>query len=181
MTPPDSLIDGPTQVSLSRPGARSSAPASKGRSSSATTSEPLASSYLFYVKIDGSIVGVFTDCSGIGAKRLVESFREGGVNDSPHLLPGPLEYNNITLKRGITTSHELWDWFLEGKFDIKARRTNLTIIQSAAGDQGIVAIKVWDVKNAFPVSWKLSDLNTGSSTMAIETIELAHEGLSLQP
>jgi phage tail-like protein len=174
----DSLIDGPTTTTPV------TATTTSGSTTTSETSEssddPIASTFLFYVEIDGAIVGVFTECNGIGAKRMVETFREGGVNEAPHVLPGPIDFDHITLKRGVTASRALWNWFEACNFDGGAQRSDITIVQGAPGSTGLITIKTWDLKSAFPVSWKLSDLNTGSSTLVIETLELAHEGLTLQ-
>jgi phage tail-like protein len=176
----DSLIDGP--VSISNTPTQSPA-VSAGAGSSGGETDSVVSSYLFYVKIDGTVVGVFTDCAGIGAKRdASDAFFEGGVNDYKHILPGRLEYDHITLKRGVTVNRVLWDWFETGKFDFNVPRRSLTITQEAPGagsSGGTGVVKTWSVLRAFPVSWKLADLNSGSSTMVIETLEIAHEGISL--
>lgn len=183
----DSLIDGPTEIpnsSSGKPASTKSASTGSTGASSASADDTLSVSYLFYVKIDGAIVGVFSECSGIGARRTVETFREGGVNDYAHIIPGPVEYDHIVLKRGVTLSVELWNWFEAGKFDYAIQRRSLSIIQEASGANtgtgGRGVIKTWNINRAFPVSWKLSDLNAGSSTLTVETLELAHEGISLQ-
>ena len=73
-----------------------------------------APAFKFYVEILGVIVGEFTECSGLGAEREVFKYREGGTNDFEWILPGQVTYSNITLKRGITYSRELWRWFNHG-------------------------------------------------------------------
>jgi phage tail-like protein len=150
----------------------------------------LTPSFMFYVKLGNLEVAMFTECSGIGAKRGFDSVREGGVNDHAHILPGPMEYSNITLKRGVSLSTELWDWFETGKFDYNVQRRDITIYQyspevvaangaSAAADKHAGAVKTWSLANAFPISWKLGDLNSSNSSLVIESLEIAHEGLSL--
>ena len=146
-------------------------------------------SYLFYVEITGVIVGLFTGCSGLGVTRQVENIREGGVNDRGYSLPGKVSYSNITLKRGLSVSRELWNWFRNGLYDFQVKKLNMSIVQGAAGQDLIAAVtssgnygltKRWNIENAYPVSWKLSDLSTSEiNTVAIETLEIAHDGLSL--
>ncbi len=147
-----------------------------------------APTYLFYVEISGLVVALFTECSGIGAKRTFETFHEGGLNDHAHTLPGKIEYQNIILKRGLSISRELWNWFVTGLYDFQVKRVNLSIVQGAPGhslvsmltSSGLGIIKRWNIENAYPVSWKLSDLNVSSfDSVAIETIEIAHTGISL--
>ena len=158
---------------------------------SAAASQDPTPTYLFSVEITGISVGLFTECSGIGAKRKAEPIREGGLNDKVYQVAGPLEFDNITLKRGLTVSRLLLDWFLTGMYDFSVKRVNLSIIQVAPGMNkaatadnatagGYGVIKRWNVENAFPVSWKLSDLSVGNTnSVVIESLELAHEGISL--
>ena len=145
--------------------------------------------YLFYVEITGVIVGLFTSCSGLGVSRQVETIGEGGVNDRNYALPGKVSYSNITLSRGLTISRELWNWFRNGLYDFQVKKLNLSIVQGASGQDLISAVtssgnygtvKRWNVENAYPVSWKLSELSTSNvNAVAIETLVLAHDGLSL--
>jgi phage tail-like protein len=167
-----------------------------------------APEYLFVVELTGIIVGLFTECSGIEVKREVKSWREGGVNNYEHQLPGPVSYSNITLKRGLSLSRALWDWFQSGLYDFNVRRINFSIIQGApgyniatliAGAAGMAAaggstaesvasqifgrgfgkVKHWNVIDAWPIEWKGSDLKTSSNSVAIETLKIAHHGLEL--
>ncbi len=155
-----------------------------------TTPLNLSPAYMFYVKLGSIQVAMFTECSGLGARRNVETVHEGGVNDHAHILPGTMEYSNVTLKRGMSLSNALWDWFQAGQYDFAVQRQSITIYQyspeadatrgtaASAGDTS-GAVKAWSLKGAFPVSWKLSDMNSASSNLVIESLEIAHEGLSL--
>ena len=163
-----------------------------------TEPEPyiLAPVCLFYIQIGGTNVALFTECSGIGIKReVVDTFWEGGVNEYKHILPGRVDYDHITLKRGLSTSTLLWDWFQIGKGDFAVSRQSVTIVQVAPGisasgssagsssssSTSFGTIKKWTLANAFPVSWKLSELSVNSTdSLAIETLELAHEGITLE-
>ncbi len=167
-----------------------------------------APEYLFVVELTGIIVGLFTECSGIEIKREVKSWREGGVNNYEHQLPGPVSYSTITLKRGLSLSRALWDWFQAGLYDLNVQRINFSIIQGApgyniatliAGAAGMAAaggsqaesvasqifgrgfgkVKHWNVIDAWPTEWKGSDLKTSSNSVAIETLKIAHHGLEL--
>jgi phage tail-like protein len=150
-----------------------------------------APTYLFSVEVAGLIVALFTRCSGIGASRSVETVQEGGLNDTFHQLPGPITYNNLVLSRGLSVSRVLWDWFLAGMYDFKVKRINISVVQGAAGmnlagmvsslfGSGYGVVKRWNIEKAFPVSWRISDLNVDdTSSVVIETLEIAHEGISL--
>jgi len=160
-----------------------------------------APAYLFGVEISGIVVGLFTECSGLGMTRDVKSVEEGGVNDHVHKLPGMVSYDNITLKRGLSLSRALWDWMRVGQYDFQVQRANLSIIQGAPGHnlatavmgaaglesdlltgvlgQGFGTVKNWSVDDAYPVRWKASGLDVSSGETVIETLEIAHHGLSL--
>lgn len=160
-----------------------------------------APAYLFFVELSGVFVGLFTECSGIEVERDTETVKEGGVNNYVHKLPGRLSFSNLTLKRGLSLSRSLWDWMMQGRYNSKVRRINFSIIQGApshnlatlaagatgfdSGDfftvmgQGFGKVKHWDVENAYPVKWKTSDLDASSKKTSIETLEIAHHGISL--
>jgi phage tail-like protein len=161
-----------------------------------------APSYLFFVELSGLLVAFFTECSGLKVERKMEEIKEGGLNDYVHKLPGRLEYKNIVLKRGLSMSRALWDWFMQGRHDCNVKRLNFSIIQGAPGQnlataiaggtmgmaemafgmlgKGFGKVKHWDVENAWPVKWEMSALKASDSkTVAIETLEIAHHGLSL--
>ena len=147
-----------------------------------------APAYLFYVELSGVVVALFTECSGLSVTREVEEVVEGGVNNYTHKLPGRVRFSNITLKRGLSLSRALWDWFQEGRYDFHAKRINFSIFQGAPGynlasiaglGSEVGKVKHWDVENAYPVRWEISALNTSSREVVIETLEVAHHGLSL--
>ncbi len=147
-----------------------------------------APAYLFYVELSGVAVALFTECSGLSVTREVEEIVEGGVNNYTHKLPGRVRYANITLKRGLSLSRALWDWFQEGQYDFQAKRINFSIFQGAPGynmasiaglGSEIGKVKHWNVEDAYPVRWEISTLNTSSREVVIETLEIAHHGLSL--
>lgn len=150
-----------------------------------------APTFLFSVEISGLIVGLFTECSGIGAQRDVETIKEGGLNDKQHKVAGQISYDNIVFKRGLTISRVLLDWFLTGMYDYGVKRLNISITQGSPGmnlaamvtdmfGSGYGVLKRWNIERAFPVSWKISDLNVNDTgSVVIERLEIAHEGLSL--
>src|SRR5579859_4635040 len=91
----------------------------------------------FIVEIDGVQSAGFMECSGLSAEITVIEYREGGSNSAPIKLPGLRKFSNITLKRGLTQSRDLWQWLnsiLQGKID---RRNGAIII--LADDRSEVA------------------------------------------
>jgi phage tail-like protein len=169
-----------------------------------------APAHIFYVEISGVVVALFTECSGLSLQREVLPRREGGRNDITHYLPGPVTQEKLTLKRGLSISQELWDWFNEGVNNFAVDRKNISIIHGAPGHNfinlltnsmttslggsttsgvggflstatggAIGIVKVWDIEDAYPVSWEASALDTSSTAVAFETVVVAHHGISL--
>jgi phage tail-like protein len=132
--------------------------------------------YKFWVEVDDTVVAEFKECSGIRMERETEPVKEGGQNEYVHLLPGRNKYFPIVLKYGITDSTALWDWYRAGLYDGKVTRKSISILlRNVEGD----VVRRWNVTNAYPTKWDGPQLNTESSQVAIETLELAHHGLSL--
>lgn len=140
-----------------------------------TTPNDPTSVYKFGIEIEGILSGWFTECSGLNIERKVESYKEGGVNDYVHKLPGQIEYSNVTLKRGLI-GEELWKWFQKGLFDASVERCNITI-SLFSNDRK--EIKRWNLQKAYPVKWQGPDFKIDSTQVAIETVELAHHGMQV--
>jgi phage tail-like protein len=162
-----------------------------------------APSYLFFVELSGVIVGLFTEVSGIEQSRDTDKVEEGGVNNYVHHLPGRVTQSKIKLKRGLSISRALWDWMQQGRYDFDVKRINFSIVQGAPGhnlataiagmagmgmdniaftvlSKGFGKVKHWDIVDAYPVKWQISDLSASSgNTVVIETLEVVHHGLSL--
>jgi phage tail-like protein len=147
-----------------------------------------APAYLFYVSVSGLMVALFTACEGVSVSRSVEEVHEGGLNDQVHTLPGGMKAGRVTLKRGLSVSRELWDWFSEGIFDCKVKRQHMSIIQGApgmsalsvVGVKGPGIIKNWDLEGAFPTGYSLSSLDVNDTDhVAIESVEIACRTITL--
>lgn len=135
--------------------------------------------FKFRVEWDNLIEGYFTECGGLSVEREVESHKEGGVNGFEHKLPGRLKYGNVTLKRGMTLSHRLWDWFHTNTDDtnnfFKVKRCDVTITQLDLTGEPVTQ---WHLQKAYPVKWKGPDFKSDGNQVAIETLELAHHGIN---
>jgi phage tail-like protein len=140
------------------------------------TREDPALNYKFYVEIQGIYVAEFTECGGIEMEREVETYAEGGINDFVHQLPGRVKYSDITLKNGLTYSHDLWLWFRQGLYDGKVKKMAFSII---LGNAEGLKVKQWEVVGAFPKKWKGPTLQSASTETAVQEITLAHHGLTL--
>ncbi|HEX9374020.1 MAG TPA: phage tail protein [Roseiflexaceae bacterium] len=129
----------------------------------------------FLVEIEGLLVGGFSDVTGLQVEIETQPYREGGLNEYVHLLPGPARYSqNLVLKRGLTDIDTLWSWqqdVVQGKIE----RRNGTIYM--LNRQGIPTMW-WDFLQAYPVKWIGPEFRAGTSALAFESIELVHRGLS---
>ena len=155
--------------------ASASASASAGGGAGALARRDPSPAYRFYVEINGILEGTFTECAGLSVEREVFPYKEGGVNDYTHKLPGPVKSSNLTLKRGYMFSKELWQWFAAGLYDAKVEYKNVSVITYNV--DGSVSRR-WDLSRAFPVKWSSPELKADSNQAAIETLEIAYHSMS---
>lgn len=129
----------------------------------------------FVVEIEGLIVGGFAEISGLQVETEVYEYREGGQNRFVHKLPGPTRYpQNLVLKRGLTSIPTLWLWHQDViRGDVDRRNGTIYLLNR----QGIL-VMWWDFLRAYPVRWNGPEFRADSNTVAFETVELAHEGIS---
>lgn len=121
-------------------------------------------------------VAGFSECSGIDATLEVLEYKEGGVNDHVHKFATRASHSNITLKHGVIYLYDdLWNWhygFVQGQ---GTRKDGLIVLQDNAGN----VAKVWNFKRGIPTKWMGPQLHASQSAAAIESLEIAHEGLVL--
>lgn len=123
---------------------------------------------------DNLEVGGFAEVSGLQAEIEVQDYREGGLNEYILKLPGPARYpSNLVLKKGLVDRELLWEWCEKAMQGVIERR-NVTI---KLLDRDRVEKRQWVFANAYPVRWAGPDLRAGGAEVAMETLELVHEGL----
>jgi phage tail-like protein len=131
-------------------------------------------SFNFAVEIHGIVSAGFSEVSGLQAEITVQEYQEGGVNDYVHKFWGPAKYPaNLVLKRGITDTTDLWSWYcdvMRGK--VQRKEVSVVLMNSAGEEQ-----RRWTFQNAYPVKWAGPGMRATASEVAVETLELAHEGL----
>jgi len=128
----------------------------------------------FAVEISGLFVGGFSEVSGLQAEIEVQEYREGGVNQYIHKRAGPTKYaSNLVLKKGIGDSTVLWKWYCDVMGGTVQRKMVDVVLMTSSGDEK----RRWKLQNAYPVKWTGPDFKATASEVAIETLELAHEGL----
>lgn len=127
----------------------------------------------FLVELDGITRAAFQECSGFDSTIDVIEHREGGENTTLRKLPGLTKYSNIVLKWGVTDDTELYVWHRQAVRGTIQRKNGSIIVLDHRGDE----VARWNFVNAWPTKYDGPDLNAEGSDVAIETLELAHEGL----
>lgn len=141
------------------------------------------------------IVGTFSEVSGLDAEMETEEYRQGGENTAPRKFVKWGKYPNLVLKRGVTLNPDLWDWYYATLYKpadpvrknvlvmLTDRGSGLTALggsgPSPLGLPGLdrLPVAVWFCRSAIPERMRGPALNAKSSEIAIESLELAHEGL----
>lgn len=129
--------------------------------------------YNFLVEIDGITRAGFRECSGLDATQDPVEYREGNEALTVRKLPTLNKYSNISLKWGTTEDAELWDW-RKKTIDGKVERKNGSIV--LLDDTGAEKVR-WNFREGWPTKWTGASFNATGSEVAIETLEIAHEGL----
>jgi phage tail-like protein len=127
----------------------------------------------FLVEIDGITRAAFRECSGLDSSQAPIDYREGGDQLTARKLPGLNTYSNISLKWGITSDAELWEW-REKATDGKVERKNGSIILL---DQTGVEKMRWNFIDGWPTKWTGPTFNATANEVAVETLEIVHEGI----
>lgn len=142
------------------------------------TSSPLAFVASFAVSaIVDVAVGGFMECAGLEMAMSAEEYKEGGRNGAVLKFPSRVTWTPLTLKRGVSTSTELWDWFF-GFVEGNGRRRDGVITLM---DETQSPAFIWFFRRGLPTKYSGPSLNASQSNVAIESIEIAHEGLHLIP
>ncbi|HUA33046.1 MAG TPA: phage tail protein [Candidatus Binataceae bacterium] len=132
--------------------------------------------FYFEVKWD-SIATAFQEVSGLDAETQPIEYRAGGTPAfSTVKMPGIKKYGNVTLKKGLFKSDsDFWDWYNQIKTNVPDRKTVTISLLDEAGKPTMV----WTLANAYPTKITGTDLKSGGNEVAIEAMELAHEGISI--
>ena len=129
--------------------------------------------FRFTVTLDDLPVAGFSECSGLQLETEIQEYAEGGMNTVMRKFPGRVKQTNITLKRGIV-DRKIWDWF----YDLSQGKVTLRNGTIEVRDPSGKDIKMkWSFDRAFPAKWVGPELNAVQNNVAVETLELCHEGL----
>ena len=128
----------------------------------------------YKVEIDGLEAGGFSEVTGFDASIDVIEYREGDMTQTPLKIPGLKKYGNITLKQGLVDSMVLYEWMKAGlEGDVERKTLTITLLDIAGSPAAS-----WQIINAWPVKYTAPDFNATSSEVAIESLEIAHEGMT---
>jgi len=119
----------------------------------------------------------FAECDGLEMTMDVKSIREGGNNGLMHRLTGPLSFGQVTLKRGMTASFDLWDW-IDAVLDNPGLRADAEVVLLAPDRTTENARFV--LSRCVPVKLKAPPMNGRDGMVAIEELQLAYESLRLK-
>ena len=130
----------------------------------------------FQVEWGGAKIG-FTEVSGLDVEREVIEYRDGSSKEYSKLKqPGLTKYSNITLKRGsFAADNDFYNWWSSIKLDSVERR-DITISLLNEEHEPVIT---WKVKNAWPSKITPTDLKSDDNSIAIESMEMVHEGLTI--
>ncbi|MGC6491740.1 MAG: phage tail protein [Myxococcota bacterium] len=134
--------------------------------------------YIFKLEIDSTPVGHLLDVTGLKTEAQVFEIEEGGNHGFVHKRPGGSRYENLIFKFATSGSTFLQKWrqdFLENPYDRELVKSgSITMC-----DNDHQPVRRYHFSSAWPVSWSGPDLDASGSALSIETLEVAHEGLTI--
>lgn len=140
----------------------------------------------FYFKVE--FIGVdgmdadnehrFQEVNGLSFEVETEEFKEGGENRFTYKFPKRIRYPNLVLKRGLLQGTALLNWFKSAistyftvvVYDFKPADIMISLLNETGEP-----VAIWNVVQAYPLKWSVSDFRSTDNTVAIETIELAYQ------
>src|SRR5258708_5572718 len=136
--------------------------------------DPFAA-FNFLVEIDGITVAGFSECSGLSTENDVIEYREGTETQTVRKIPGLHKYTNIVMKRGYTNDKQLWNLrkqVIDGKTQ---RKSGSIVLQDESRKEALR----WNFSQGWLKKWDGPTFNAKTNEVAIEMMEIAHEGLTL--
>ncbi|MCI5148578.1 MAG: phage tail protein [Candidatus Electrothrix sp. MAN1_4] len=125
----------------------------------------------------------FQNVSGLSVEYDMEKYKEGGENRFVHKLPVRTKYADLVLKRGMLTDSQVIRWFLNAFRDREFKPTNISVMllnEQANKQEKPEPLRTWNVVNAVPKKWLVSDFNATENSVVIETLELTYNYFTIQ-
>lgn len=129
----------------------------------------------FLVEVDGVIAAGFSEVSGLDTETDVIEYRNGDETQTVRKLPGLRKFPNIVLKRGFTDNKLLWEWRKRVMDGRTQRQSGSVVLLNEAREEALR----WNFRDGWPSKLQGPSLNAKQNEVAIETLEIAHEGLEL--
>jgi phage tail-like protein len=140
------------------------------------TSSSLALSALSAAVFDVALGG-FSECTGLEMSLDVEEYREGGRNGEALQFPTRVRWSKITLKKGLGAGTALWDWHYGFVTGTGKRRDGLIVLL----DDLHLPAHIWYFRRGLPTRYSGPSMNASQGSVAIETVEIMHEGIYQVP
>lgn len=133
--------------------------------------------FYFQVKLGDTEVA-FQEVSGLDIEAQIIEYRHGNSKEfSTIKMPGIKKTGNVTLKKGVfVKDNAFWNWFNQIKMNTIERKT---VVISLLDEEGNPTM-VWTLNNAWPTKITGTDMKSDGNEVAVETIEVAHEGLTIE-
>lgn len=150
-------------------------------SSSDVTARPFqAFNFAVRIEVNGNELcdAAFSECSGLEATMEPKTYREGGNNERQYQLPGPVTYGQLTLKRGMTSSFDLWTWFDQVNRSGNYGAGTKVLVEILSSDRSEVQA-TFRLTHCVPVKLKAPGLNAQEGALAIEEMQVAYERMRL--
>lgn len=132
----------------------------------------LATAAIFDVALGG-----FSECTGLEMSLQIEEYKEGGRNGALLKFPSRITWSNITLKKGVAAGTALWDWHYGFVIGSGRRRDGIITLLNEQHQPRTV----WYFQRGLPIKYTGPSLNATQNSVAIEAIEIGHEGLYQLP
>jgi phage tail-like protein len=132
--------------------------------------------FSFLVEIDGIDVAAFSEASGLESTVEVIEYRNGSDDTTVRKLPGLTKYTNVVLKRGLTSDLSLWRWYRAVRDGRIERRPMTVKLLDEAREPALRFL----CREAWPCRWSGPTFDATRSAVAIETLEICHEGIELE-
>ncbi|MEZ4425145.1 MAG: phage tail protein [Gemmatimonadota bacterium] len=136
--------------------------------------------YNFLIEVQGisdgaTARGSFSEITGLGVDIDVIEYRVGTEDITVRKMPGLAKYPNLVCKRGVTGDATFWNWLLSALQGNVQRAT----VRISLLDESRQEVMRWNLRRAWPCRWMGPDLKATGSEVAIESLELCHEGIDL--
>ena len=141
------------------------------------TEDPLLA-FTFKLEVKGVLEGFFTECNGIGSENEVVEHKVVDTNghEVVRKIPGRLKWTDITLKRGITTNLQIWDWrdmIVKGKMKDARKPITITML-----DREYKPLVAWNFTNAWPSKVSGPAFKADDNNYGVEEVTIVHEGMN---